>query len=435
MPMPSPIFKVNACLAAGLALTSSLLPSSSARADFSPLQPAQQDELQRNLQSYISLEQNGAQTPLDRPIDASSVDWLNAIELVQDQTGTPISIKTFFTADEISQWPLASQVRAIRMQVLSGAEFAPLEQSLQEQLKQALKRHQLGSATIGEMNNLRASGVRSGDASWERIFSEFRLQYPKETALFDRLSGTQPVLTSQAVYDLFWVKPTINLYDNGAYDDKPRLFLFCRQNRNYPCLRVMKDQNDNPVRNADGSLWSLPGLALSQFGKPYNVSDGNTPQGVHLVDGVIQDGSDPMGFGKFSRIVLDFVPESPNEANTMLLLPESSQDLDWWQEAVVARNVGRGLLRLHGTGEINTDPSSLYYPLTPTDGCVSSRENTYGQTTYTDQLELLDTWQESEGLAPSTANETKIGGLLYVINLDDQTAPVSLSDLASYGIK
>ena len=388
----------------------------------------QEEILQRDLQSFIAMKQSGVMVPLVKPKNVAPSEWLNAIELAQDESRLTLSLESFVAPSESANWPLGSRIRSLRMKLMA-------ENAVRGQVEAALKAHQLDSGAIYELLNLEAAMGIAAPAAWSTIFADCRRVYPVETAIYDHLTKVRAQTAPQDILDLYSTKPAINLFQNGAYDHKPRLFMFCRQDRNFPCLRVMKDQADQPVRNADGTLWSLPSLALSKYGKPFNLADGNTPEGIHLADGVIQDGSDPMGFGKFSRIVLNFVAKSDGEASMKLLLPASSQGLDWWNEAVVARDIGRSNLRMHGTGVINLDPKTPYFPLVPTSGCIASRENKYGDTSFVDQQELLAMWQKSMGLVPSHDNENKISGIVYVIEIDNQAAPVTLADLAAYGIK
>jgi len=94
--------------------------------------------------------------------------------------------------------------------------------------------------------------------------------------------------------------------------------------------------------------------------------------------------------------------------------------------------VGRSLFRIHGTGRINTDPASSWYPLYPTSGCIASRENTYDQVTYNDQQILLNEMMTSMGLTPTYNNETKILGLLYVVDLNSEERAVEFKDIRPF---
>ena len=69
-----------------------------------------------------------------------------------------------------------------------------------------------------------------------------------------------------------------------------------------------------------------------------------------------------------------------------------------------------------------------------TSGCIAQRENTYDGVTFKDQRDLLDSVMAAMDMAAVFENEPKIKGLLYLIEIDDKQAPVSLEDLAMRGI-
>ena len=223
-------------------------------------------------------------------------------------------------------------------------------------------------------------------------------------------------------------------FQNGAYANKSRLFLFCRHDRNYPCVLALKDRGDNPLRDGK-KLWTQAGLGLSGYGKPFNERLGNTPQGVQLVDSVMPEADQYEDYGQFRRMILEFPESSKNETEMRRLLPSASTVSDWWRESAIARDIGRGELRIHGTGSRNDYPQTLFYPFIATIGCVAQLELKYGDINYIDQRHLLDHVMQAEGLEPKFANEPSIRALLYVIDIDDQKRAVTPADLARYGIE
>jgi len=88
-------------------------------------------------------------------------------------------------------------------------------------------------------------------------------------------------------------------------------------------------------------------------------------------------------------------------------------------------------LRIHGTGRLNDDPSSTYYPHRKTSGCISQREGTYAEIEYVDQRKILDTSMQALGLGTSFENEVQIKGILYLIEINDQENAVSFDQLKS----
>lgn len=242
-------------------------------------------------------------------------------------------------------------------------------------------------------------------------------------------------LSTNVVSDLFFKSPDVASYMNGEYVKSIKLFMFCRDSRLYPCLMVMRNVYGEVVRNGDGTLWSHKALASSSKGLPSYYRNGNTPAGVHTIDSVMPTADQQTSFGKFRRFILNFVPKSRNETLHQSLLPKSSIEDGWWKAAVTARDIGRNLLRIHGTGKINNDPETPYYPFMRTSGCIAQRENTYDGVEFRDQRNLLDAVMVAMDLEPTYDNEPKVKGLLYLIDLDDKNAPVTLEDLAAHGIE
>lgn len=242
-------------------------------------------------------------------------------------------------------------------------------------------------------------------------------------------------ITKDIVADIFHNGPDVTTYMNGEYAKSVKIFMFCRENRLYPCLMVMKNVHGEPVRNADGSLWSHPSLASSARGHPSYARNGNTPAGILTIDSVMPVADQQISFGKFRRMMLNFVPKSKDEVLMKSLLPESSHKKNWWRTSVTAREIGRSLLRIHGTGKINKDEKSPYYPFVRTSGCIAQRENTYDGLTYRDQRELLDDVMKAMDMMPVYANELKVKGILYLVEIDDLNSAVEASDLALRGIE
>jgi len=242
-------------------------------------------------------------------------------------------------------------------------------------------------------------------------------------------------ITEDMVADLYNQTPDITTYMNGEYVKSVKIFMFCRNNRLYPCLMVMKNILGEAVRLENGTLWSNPALASSAKGLPSYSRNGNTPEGIHTIDSVMPVADSAMSFGKFRRLILNFIPKSKNEVLLKSLLPLSSHESDWWKAAVVSRDMGRNLIRIHGTGKINVDKETPYYPFMRTSGCIAQRENTYDGVTFKDQRNLLDSIMKAMDLAATFDNETHAKGILYLIEIDDKNAPVSLGDLAIRGIE
>jgi hypothetical protein len=231
--------------------------------------------------------------------------------------------------------------------------------------------------------------------------------------------------TNEQIQDLF----SMNNSHRGI-----TIYVFCRDSRAYPCLMTVKDIFGNPTYDENGNLWSIPVLAKSSRGLEYYQRNGNTPQGVQKIESVMPYADQFTSFGKWRRLILNFFSNSANETETLNLLPESIKELKFWKEASIARDAGRSNLRIHGTGKINEDPTSTYYPHRMTSGCVSTREGKYGEIEFQDQRVLLDHLMMSMNLDVTFANESLINGTLILIELDQAEKKVSLEDLSLRGI-
>lgn len=242
-------------------------------------------------------------------------------------------------------------------------------------------------------------------------------------------------ITEDLITDLFHKTPDVTTYMNGEYVKSVKIFMFCRENRLYPCLMVMKNVHGEVVRDEDGIIWSHKSLASSARGLPSYTRNGNTPTGILTIDSVMPAADQQISFGKFRRMILNFIPKSKNESLMKSLLPSSSHNQDWWKSSVTARDIGRNLFRIHGTGKLNQDPTVPYYPFMRTAGCIAQRENSYDGITYKDQRELLDAIMVAMNMEPNFENEIKVKGILYLVEIDDKNAPVELEDLAFRGIE
>lgn len=242
-------------------------------------------------------------------------------------------------------------------------------------------------------------------------------------------------LSKDVISDIFYRSPDVTTYMNGEYVKSVKIFMFCRTNRLHPCLMVMRDAYGEAVRNNDGTLWTHPSLASSSRGLPSYVRNGDTPAGIFTIDSVMPTADQQQSFGKFRRMILNFVPKAKNETHLKALLPETSHDEEWWRPTVAARDMGRNLFRIHGTGKLNNDPTVPYFPFMRTSGCVAQRENTYDGVTFSDQRVLLDRVMRAMDLQPVYANETKVKGLLYIVEVDDADEAVSEATLRSFGIE
>lgn len=189
--------------------------------------------------------------------------------------------------------------------------------------------------------------------------------------------------------------------------------------RTKPGRLFVKNNQGQFVHKADGSVWSIPVLGLSSRGLPFNHSNGTTPAGIYSIDSVMPEATYPQEFGVHRRLIVNFIKQTENEEAMLQLLPRTQHKHSWWKPSVVARELGRSLLRIHGTGTINKNPFSSHYPMIPSSGCLTTTEKKrLGLFKIEHQRELLDTLMEALELPRTYENESKIHGLLYVIDFD-----------------
>jgi len=271
------------------------------------------------------------------------------------------------------------------------------------------------------------------DMKLDALVEQALATFPEETRWV--AASERPVGDQTAVALDLWDHATdLSRHNNGNYAGGIKIYMFCRSNRIHPCLMAVRDQSNAAVYY-NGELWTQPSLASSARGLPSYQRNGNTPAGVLTIDGVMPAADQQISFGKFRRLILNFIPGGNSERNTRSLLPVTSLDSDWWKPANVARDVGRNLLRIHGTGKLNADPASAWFPFMRTSGCIAQRENSYDGITYRDQRDLLNVLMAAQGLDVNFANEAKIKGMLFLIEIDDQNRAVTPTDLANIGIR
>lgn len=201
------------------------------------------------------------------------------------------------------------------------------------------------------------------------------------------------------------------------------VFAILNKNRKLPGVLVIRKPDGRFLTNDQLGIWSIPVLGLSGRGLAFHHSNGNTPAGVFSLDSVMPEANKFFEFGEFRRLIVNFIPESANEASIQKLLPVKHHQKSWWKPSVVGRVLGRSLLRIHGTGRDNFNPFSPYFPLVPTSGCLATNEaKLFGKKLAQDQRLLLDALMKALNLLPTFENESKIHGLLYVVDFDDNLA-------------
>ena len=197
------------------------------------------------------------------------------------------------------------------------------------------------------------------------------------------------------------------------------LFALFSKDRSRPGRLFIRRADGRFYTRDNGDIWSVRVLGTSGRGLPFNHSNGTTPCGVYSIDSVMPEANKPYEFGESRRLIVNFLKASPKEENIAQFLPKNHRQRLWWRPCLVGRDLGRSLLRIHGTGRVNKNPFSSYFPMIPSSGCLTTTERSFmGLIKINDQRLLLDALMDSLKLPRTFENESKINGLLYVIEFD-----------------
>ena len=214
---------------------------------------------------------------------------------------------------------------------------------------------------------------------------------------------------------------------------------FQRTNRNYPGLVLVRDAKGNFIKDETGTIFSVPQLARSIASLPGYLTNGNTPEGIFRMYGF--DHSKSIFIGPTTNIQLSMPFE--NKASHFFdnasladddwslnryksLLPENFRNHYPALQSYYAGMAGRTEIIAHGT---TVDPGYYkgkpYYPLTPTQGCLCTKEiwdESSGRLLFSDQQQLADAVSKAGGPY----------GYTIVINLDDRQQNVTMEDILPF---
>lgn len=209
------------------------------------------------------------------------------------------------------------------------------------------------------------------------------------------------------------------------------LYSFQRKDRNYPGM-VMVRKKDGSFVKAGDDYFHVPQLARGIANLPYFLTKGNTPQGLYRMFGFgvslnqsigptanVQMGM-PVELTK--KNFFDNVSDTSSWTidDYAKLLPESLRQYKPLYETYLAGAAGRNEIIAHGS-TINPEyyVGKTYYPLTPTEGCLATKEFWDGKLVYSDQEKLVNALLAAGGAY----------GYVLVIEMEDQQRPVTLEDV------
>lgn len=245
---------------------------------------------------------------------------------------------------------------------------------------------------------------------------------PYFTVLQNKLSLTVVPLALSEITDTSFLKNEVVL------------FSFQRKNRNYPGLAMLRKKDGEFIQDENAEYFSVPQLARSITNMPGYITNGNTPQGIFKMIGFGVSSGSFIGPTQNIQMVLPFeksedVPDSvtQNFGKTYAsLIPDSWKAAYPFYEAWYAGLAGRTEIIAHGT---TVNPAYYknqpYYPLTPTQGCLCTKEiwsESNGKRIESDQQKLVNAVKAAGGAI----------GYCVVVEIDDQQKPVSINDILPY---
>ncbi len=214
------------------------------------------------------------------------------------------------------------------------------------------------------------------------------------------------------------------------------MFSLQRKNRDYPGMVIIRNADGSFVTDSSGKIFTVKQLARSISNLPCYLTNGNTPQGIFKMYGfkvsmgnfIGPTANVQMGMPVELSLQKFFDNDAISDTTWTIdyyknLLPKKLQDFLPFYESYYAGLAGRSEIIAHGT---TIDPNYYlgkpYYPLTPTEGCLCTKEIWNGKRIESDQQKLVNGLLKAGG-----AN-----GYCVVIEIDNKEAPVTLSDIMKY---
>ena len=338
---------------------------------------------------------------------------------------------------------------------LSGAQGRTLEMAMQvgtqlylsnpaqydgvkQQFLQTLERSSDAEWVAMSVSALVQGGADAGQRSqWRNLIQQRFPRWRNHPALF---------VTLQTIETLDRPRTTPPLKDLLTWTIAPgqlQMYAICRPDRGVLCQTVLKDRQGQFIRQ-NGQLWSVPLLTRSLHGLSSVFTRGQTPQGIYRLEGSVPQpdteffrayGTFPLVklFVPFEPGVKAFLPNRPSQIGGLSayqsLLPPTWRNDFSMQQSYWAGKAGRGLFRVHGSGEAPTFfTNNSRYPdsagWNPTIGCLSALElyDQAGRLQQADMPKILT--------ALTAAGGQNFSGYLIVVETPDQAKkPISMQEI------
>lgn len=208
------------------------------------------------------------------------------------------------------------------------------------------------------------------------------------------------------------------------------------RNRNYPGRAIIRMADGQFMKDSTGLWLSVPQLARSMYNLPFFLPCGNTPQGIYRMQGTAVSKTLFIGPTPNLQMVLPGeVSVARFFSDTTLtdtlwtleryqsLLPTAFQHHRGLQESFYAGLLGRSEIIAHGS---TVDPAWYIrepaYPITPSLGCLSTREiwdESTGRLQESDQQKLTQAVIQANGTS----------GLLVVVNWEEVEEAISTTQI------
>ncbi|KAM3097758.1 hypothetical protein ACKFKG_07655 [Phormidesmis sp. 146-35] len=336
----------------------------------------------------------------------------------------------------------SAQTRTVEMAMQVGTQLYlsnPTQyESIQQQFQQTIERSSNAEWAAMSLSALAQSGAeREPRKQWSDRLQQRFPQWRNNPHLFTTL---------QAASSLDRPRTTPPLKDLLNWTIAPgqlQMYVICRPDRGTLCQTVLKDRRGQFVREK-GELWSAPLLTRSLHGLASIFTRGQTPQGIYRIEGSIPQPDTEFfrAYGTFPLVnlfvpsepgVKAFLPDRPGQirglsAYRSLLPPSWRNDLAM-QQSYWAGRVGRGLFRIHGSGEAPTFfTNNSRYPASagwnPTIGCLSALElyDQTGQLQQADMPKILN-------VLTATGGRNFTGYLIVVEVPDLANKPIAIEEI------
>jgi hypothetical protein len=187
------------------------------------------------------------------------------------------------------------------------------------------------------------------------------------------------------------IQPLPSLHDifsSNFLKGKTVIYSLQRSNRDYAGLVIIRKPDGTFIKDSSGNYFHAAQLARAITNYPFYITNGNTPQGILRFSGF--DVSRLLYIGPTPNLQLQLPYETTPDAffgdSTLIdsswnkdlyasLLPASWKNYNGIYESFYAGEIGRSAVIMHGT---TIDPlfykAELYYPQTPSLGCLCSYE-------------------------------------------------------------